>query len=439
MTDQLNIRCDGWLNYLPDDDGEGTVATRLRICVGEYLVTRNISKRGGGESEAINVSLLPLAEFLTNAWWPLLYEPLRPSFTREFQVRHRLDTGMRGYSFPALALCSAGESSVVIDWATIENPHSTISFLTLPPAEPVQLDRQQVEFALMDLVESVLERLDKANYRRQSLREAWNRIQTTMAEPEELAYCVAAGRLGLDPYDSGAPDLAQLAEGISDELFGDLTDAVELDELGAAADWLREIEPRLALFPEVELRGFGNPVGDNLDSPAWATGEASAISLLTNSGLRTLHPRRAVEELLGDAIFARGVAREDGPKSLTAITRRLESSALIATIARSARQRRFRACAATYLAWTSLPGEDRAATEAITRRQQASRAFAAEMLAPKDALLERANRSGFDSDDLEELASDFVCPYPTVMWQAHRAGIPLRGVELPFVDRMRII
>jgi hypothetical protein len=439
MTDLLTLRRDGWLNYLPNDDGEGSVATRLRISVGKALITRNISKRAGGESEAVNVSLLPLAEFLTKAWWPLLYEPLRPSFTRAFQVRHRLDTGMRGYSFPAIALCSGGEKSIVADWASIGNPHSPISFLTPAPVEPIQLDRQQTEFALMDLVESVLERLDGANLRRQLLREAWSRIEGSMAEPDELGYCITAGRLGLDPYDPDAPDLAHLAKGLPDELFGDLSDAVELNELGTAVGWLREVEPRLARFPEVQLSSFGAPVEDDLDHPAWTPGEASAIALRVNSGLRNEPPRKAVEELLGAAAFPGGEVAAVGPNALTAVIRRLENSARIATVARSARQRRFRACAATYVAWTSVAGEDRASTEAITRRQQASRAFAAEMLAPKDALLDRAPRHGFDSDDLEDIASDFVCPYPTVMWQAHRAGIALRGVELPFVDRMRII
>src|SRR3984957_5518618 len=209
MTDLLTLQRDGWLNYLPDDDGEGSAATRLRISVGNAFITRNISKRAGGESEATNVSVLPLAEFLTKAWWPLLYEPLRPSFTRAFQVRHRLDTGMRGYSFPAIALCSGGEKSIVVDWATIENPHSPISFLTPAPAEPIQLDRQRTEFALMDLVESVLERLDRANPRRQLLREGWSRIQTSMAEPDELGYCMAGGRLRPRPYVPRAPHFAR--------------------------------------------------------------------------------------------------------------------------------------------------------------------------------------------------------------------------------------
>ena len=181
------------------------------------------------------------------------------------------------------------------------------------------------------------------------------------------------------------------------------------------------------------------PVDDDLDHPAWVAGDASAMVLRAYSGLRNEHPKRVVEELLGAAAFPGGEIAKAGPNALTAIIRRLEDSTRIATVAKSALQRRFRACAATYIAWTSAAGEDRASTEAITRCRQASRAFAAEMLAPKDALIDRAPRHGFDSDDLEDIAGEFVCPYPTVMWQAHRAGIALRGVELPFVDRMRII
>jgi len=438
MTALLTLHRDGWLNFAPGDDGEGLTSTRLRISAGDAVITRNISKRAGGESEAVNVSLLPLAEFLTDTWWPLLYEPLRPSFTRAFRIRHRLDTGMRGYAFPALALCSGGENAVVLDWANLELVHSPLSFLTVPPTEPVQLDRQQAEFALMDLVETVLERLPGSNVRRQKLWEGWERLRSSMADPDELGYCIVAGRLGFDPYDSDGLDLEQMTRGISDELFRDLSEAVELDQLAGATDWLRDLEPRLALFPEIKLGGFGTPVSDDLNYPAWAAGEASAIGLRAYTGLRGETPRRAVEELFGATIFG-AQAGEEGPSTITGIARRLGDSARIALIAKSARQRRFRACTAGYLAWTSQPGEDRAATEAFTRRQQASRAFAAEMMAPRDVLIEMAPRYGFDSDDLETIASDFICPYPTVMWQAHRAGIPLRGVELPFADRPRIL
>ncbi len=438
MTGSLDLHRDGWLNTSEDDD-ESRAVTRLRISVDSSLISRNISKRGGMESEAINISLLPLANFLAKSWWPLLYEPLRPSLSASFRIRHRLDSGVRGYAFPSLALWSGGDHTTVIDWASFENPYATISFVASTPDEPVQLDRDLVEFAFIDLIEAVLERIKGDRGQGRELVDAWERVRCSIADPDEFNYCTTAGRLGLDPYDPETPDLSVWAQGISEKLFADLSEAVELEELGQASAWLRETEPRLQVFPEISLASFGVPVADDLNAPAWAAGEASAFALRRSTGLSSESPRRTLDELLGATIAAGGEIANRGPDSVTALVRRLDHSARIGTIARSARQRRFRACAGTYMAWTAGVGEDRAATEAFTRRQQASRAFAAEMLAPKDALIARAPRNGFDGDDLDEIASEFVCPYTTVMWQALRAGIALRGVELPPVQRPQVV
>jgi hypothetical protein len=435
----LQFQRDGWLPSAENSDSEGSSLTRLRIRAGETLVTRNYSKRGGGESEAVNVSMLPLANFLANTWWPLLYEPLRPYFTRSFQARHRLDTGMRGYSFPAMALCSAGENAIALDWVSLENPHSTISFVAPSPAEPIQLDRNATEIALMDLVQATLERVPTTSPERQALYDNWNRVVESLNDPDERSYCVIAGRLGLDPYDPDGPNLEQFASGLRDELFADVSEAAEVSELESTTAWLRDAVARMAMFSEVDVSQFGPPPVDDLLHPAWATGEASALAVRVNTGHRNEHPRMTVDNLLGDVVHrARELGRR-GPETVTAVFKRSDDNARIVTVSKTARQRRFRACSAAYLAWTAQPGEERAATVALTRRQQASRAFAAEMVAPQDVLIERAGNSGFDSDDLEALASEFVCPFATVMWQAHRAGIRLRGVDLPTGPMLRVI
>lgn len=435
MTDTLRIIKDGW-PAASADEAEAQAFTRLRIAIGDSLVTRNISKRGGGESEAITTSLLPLAEFLADGWWPLLYEPQRPKITDAFRARHRLDTGMRGYAFPAVALWSGGESSVLADWATFRNQHAQVSFIESRPDEIVQLQREPVETDLMDLVETVIERVGGIA---PDLVDAWERVRRSIADPDEFNYCIAAGRLGLDPYNPDGPDLAELAAGIQEPLFQDISEVVEVDDLGATAEWTREQELRLKLFPETDLSAFGDFVRDELRYPAWHAGQASAELLRAHTGVPTEDPRAAVDELLGGVIADGGELTQDGPAGVNALLHRSGSTAQIGPVAKSARQRRFRALAATYLAWTSTDGEDRAATEANTRRQQASRAFAAEMVAPRQALLARATRDGFDDDDLISLAGHFVCPYETIKWQAHRAGIRLRGIELPRPYRAPIL
>jgi hypothetical protein len=434
MSDDFELIRDGWLGSA--DDAEARTITRLRVSIGGDLITRNVSKRGGGETEAINTSLLPLAEFLAKNWWPLLYEPVRPNITDAFRVRHRLDSGMRGYAFPPLALWSGGERTIVADWASFKNPFATISFLATRPEEPIQLNRDHAEISLMDLIESVVERAGSGAV---ELLTAWDQVKHSISDPNELAYCSAAGRLGLDPYDPDSPDLSAWADGIPETLFSDVSEIAEIDALPQTTAWLRENEATLKIFPETDLSYFGKPAADDLNNPGWQAGQDSAELLRANAGVQTENPRKAISDLLGGVISEAGVLQQLGPEGLSAIVQRLGSSARLGIIARSSRQRRFRACAAVYMAWTATDGEDRAATDAFTRRQQASRAFAAEMVAPRQALLARDTKNGFDGEDLENLAKDFICPYETVKWQALRAGIKLRGVDLPLASRPTIV
>jgi hypothetical protein len=65
------------------------------------VLTRAFSKHGGGETEAMNLPLLPLASYIAKTWWPLLYEPLRTHRDETFLARHRLDLPMHGYVGPS--------------------------------------------------------------------------------------------------------------------------------------------------------------------------------------------------------------------------------------------------------------------------------------------------------------------------------------------------
>ena len=435
MSNEFEITRDGWLNTSSADAEERTI-TRLTISVSESVITRNVSKRGGGDSDAINTSLLPVAQFISDNWWALLHEPVRPNITDQFRARHRLDTGARSYAFPALAVWSGGERTVVADWASFGNPYATISFITPKPDEPSQLARDVVEDSLMDLVETVLERTGSAA---DEMRSSWDCVSHSIADSDERNYCITAGRLGLDPYDPESPDLTVWTDGIGEALFKDVSEIVEVENLSATSTWLRENEIRLKIFPETNLSHFGISAKDDHKQASWVAGVESAKILQAAVGMDVEKPRGSVDQILGGLVADGGELSTMGPAGVTALIQRLGSSARIGTVARSSRQRRFRGCAAVYMAWTAADGEDRATTEALTRRQQASRAFAAEMVAPREALLARANRNGFDDEYLQDLAGEFICPYETVMWQAWRAGIPLRGINMMRPQRALVL
>jgi Zn-dependent peptidase ImmA (M78 family) len=81
------------------------------------------------------------------------------------------------------------------------------------------------------------------------------------------------------------------------------------------------------------------------------------------------------------------------------------------------------------MAWRAGSNGDAAATSATTWRQQASRAFAAELLAPAALLKERAGKTGLTRDTLQRLANEWMCPQLAIIHQAENHKIPLKGVD----------
>jgi hypothetical protein len=82
-----------------------------------------------------------------------------------------------------------------------------------------------------------------------------------------------------------------------------------------------------------------------------------------------------------------------------------------------------------YLAWASAGSGYPLVTTATTYRQQASRAFAAEMICPAEYLsAEVRDEAGLTTDQIADIAEKFDCPFNVVRHQAENHGIALRGV-----------
>jgi hypothetical protein len=235
---QLRIHRDGWLEGNLDDDDEARTFARILISIGDTILTRNLSARDGGDSDAINVPLLPLAQSLADSWWRLLYEPFRAGAGAGFRARHRLDVPMHGYAFPKVALCSGGNATLLAAWSQAPEEHARIEFLAPAPASPEAVARDQGEEMLMDVVQTVLARLDPKKPAYDLLATAWDRVRTSISDYGELAYCQAAGRLGIDPYDPSGPDLTPFTSHISETLFEDISDAAFVEELLETTEWV---------------------------------------------------------------------------------------------------------------------------------------------------------------------------------------------------------
>lgn len=188
---------------------------------------------------------------------------------------------MRGFAFPSITVWSGDERTIMTDWASFENPFSTVSFLTASPQEPIRLQGEAIELGLMDLVETVVEKVRDARDGGRDLVEAWGLVSESIANPGETSYCAAAGRLGIDLYDPDEIDLTPVKGSIPGQLFGDVLEIVAIDDLVATASWIRDAEARLKLFPETDISYFGAQTEDNLtDKPAVTSGHRGKSAAL---------------------------------------------------------------------------------------------------------------------------------------------------------------
>ena len=399
------------------------------VSVGDQLLSATFDPETGEMAAGSRLPAIVLSEGLVRYWWPLLYEPQRtperqPRRDEKFEARHRLDSFTPGYVFPSIGVWSGGET-IVIGLFRPDMRFQKQRFV-LPEHEPWSFARGEVEEPLGKLIEATLQRVGRHNGRAALLRDDWDRIVASLHDPEEKEWCTNAGRLGLDPYDPELIDLGRVSEGISQALFSDICEASEPENLVRTCDWVRTMLAKVRTVKPFSIRDFGGAPYRDLTRPGYKNGQ-EAVQHLRNRLDLPLDPRAALEKLFDGADSSR--AYEANAASIEGLARRQGSEIRISVPAHSVRQQRFRMCRATYLAWRAGSDSEVAATPAETWRQQASRAFAAELLAPAELLKQRFGRSGLNARVIERLADEWQCPPRTIVHQAENNRIPVTGVE----------
>jgi hypothetical protein len=420
-----------WLRGNLDDELDAKTFAAFRIDVDGRTITQLYDRVAEGERDYVKVPLYPLALGVAEKWWRLLYEPRKSNENRDtVAAHHYLDAYLPGFVFPPVSLWSGGDNALALESASVQSEHSTFQFLhsDLPA---MVIARDDLEGDLFRLVQAAIERIGECPLGR-DLRQSWDRVLSSLGDEDERKYCKAAGRLGVDPYDPDAEDISIFTKGLSEHLFSDICEAAHPVEIRAATDWARESALHLGELPELGVCLLGDSRLPAPTEKVWHHGYETARAMRRKIGLEGLRPRAVVDKLFGVMVRADGkIIDGESPPAIEAIANRKNGHMRVALPKTSARMRRFRLCRALYLASRTTNEDSSAVTTATTLSQQASRAFAAELLAPADLLRELASQSGLTSDKIEKFASESVCPEATVIWQAHNHNIPLRGVGLP--------
>ena len=423
---------------------------RLVIEADGRLVTEAVHDASDSLRGGIHGSAFPLARWIAENWWFLLNESYRfPARyasrdlartlqDRAWAQRHSLLAAREGGALPDLTL-HRDEEKVVARW-TPDGIASVPPPLRFIGEGEVHLDVADAEGGLAEAVQAVMDRLEEFEEPEvRAFRRDWAAIAE--ATEQESRLCEWSARLGIDPFDPEeltdelAETLPGLVSGLDTPLRDDLLDAERPQTLQRDMEWLRRAEalaadagsarnheptfqPGSHLPPIEGLAVARDPEAVRPDTgtgTAYGLGYACAASLRRHLSPADGHePIGDMDEILVRLGWAQSPSRtmEPEPESpLEAAVTRSGDGAPVAIVGNADADTsgcRFRLARSIFFRHFSRNREAgrRLVTEAHTREQRASRAFAAEFLAPAAGLSQHLG-GRVSSREIDDLAHHY--------------------------------
>lgn len=371
-----------------------------------------------------------LAEWIAENWWPLLWEPRKSeveSDDQAFLSRHSFLAAQHGFALPKVLIVPFGKF-VQISASSREAIFADVRFRNGGLAT---IDRANVEGELRKFVESVLSRLATYRIEDTPLQDAWTMLSET--SDEEFQFCRFSGALGLSPYeidDATASLIEALLPSLGERQLMDLClvsssqDFPSVAKVAQQAAALTEGADTSTLEP---LNSAPVPA-DNTSIPAYRRGVHAATMVRRRLGISDTDPRgasRVFEALNINTGFRGKQIKNDDELSITGAVVKDSSDMRLALLQSTEIKRRFAAARAIFSAWSSEhESESRLLTSAVTRDQQANRAFAAELTAPKAFIRSKSAKGGrLTQSALFDLADDLQISPDVVAKQASNNGI----------------
>lgn len=385
----------------------------------------------GAHGERIEIPAFPLAEWIAENWWSILYEPEKGERSKSdpaFKARHWFGTAREGFALPDAWMHSSGRGTVRLSADASFFPFARLAMRNTCDAS---IRTEDAERELTSFIDSVIDRLDQKGVRDTNLHSIWSAFKHL--DLDERRFCRLLGALGMSPY-SASPDLAELLTkilgGASESVTEDFCEAAdEGDILDAAADMVQTLRA-LETEPELDLTALFRLYSRVERTPkkaavnaARAARERFRIEPYDPQGGEAFLSSLALQPI----IYDREGTREIEEPVLHGSLRRQANQLQFNLIRKQVSARRFDAARACYLAWIQTSDGDRLVTRARVPDQQASRIFAAEILAPIDYIRSRTRNNILSPYGVAAIADELKISGAIVSWQASHNGISAVG------------
>jgi len=401
-----------WLSNPPGVRAPELAATwgSCEISVNGRTVTLVEDALTGFSRRFIVGSLYPLAEWIAFNWWPLQYDLRAADFlgrhlrvaadqgSVRFQRNHDISQAGDGFAWPSMWITPTGVGSLV-RWDASDG-NGRVRFVS---AGSARVDTGELMETLARFVDQVLDRLGEEGIQDTALNKEWNAMRS--ADSEEAEFCRSAASLGLDPFQVD-PDVSGSMIEAYDLLeprdFEVLMSSAEPSRLGRDIEWIRMAAAKLldssSRTPSIDrlrsLRGRVPPI--RLGAP-WKTGYEAATAV------RNLLQVSVDERLELDSYVP--VSFLDGPDSgLIAVAGCWSDFSSVALGARRgiAGQRFVQARSMWRFINQESDNNKILIGHGYTPFQQAERAFAAELLAPAEAIKHQLDEGLSDPEVIAE-------------------------------------
>jgi hypothetical protein len=424
-----------WLSAVSEikpSEADATLCS-LQIKIGPHSVTDFRDDRDR-VSPNLEIPAYYLAEWIAENWWPLLWEPRKTEDdgdNADFLSRHSFLSAQHGFALPKILIVPIGRS-IQVSASARDVQLADVRFLrggleTLPHAA--------VEQELRRFVSEVAGRLSESRIKDTYLQDAWQLILDTDSDEEQ--FCRFAGALGISPYDiddATASLIERLLPNLGERSLMDLCLVSPVQSFPSVA---MLAEKAVALTKNVSpstlspLESLSAPK-DNTSVPAYRRGIRAAELLRMRLGIKDTDPHggtRIFEKLSIDTRHRTDTPNNLDEPSITGAVVRDESEMKVALLQSLETKRRFAGARAIFSAWAAdTPNESRFLTSAVTRDQQANRAFAAEITAPRSLIKSKATRGRLTQNAVYDIAADLQIGLDVVQKQALNNGIQVAQI-----------
>jgi hypothetical protein len=397
---------------------------RFKMTVGDRSITAYQTEKGD-KSSHLTVPVYYLVEWLALNWWSFLYEPRKlegESAEHDFRTRHWLGTPRNGFALPDVTFSPVGDKIEIMARPTF------LRFAQLNFVESItsSIATADVRSQFSAFIDQVLDRLREKGINSSEAHKAWQLVKETSVEEEE--YCRLIGSLGLSPYvNHPAIDdvMEEIAGKISNSMLIDLCDATNIANFNHAAQLTDTISQALAHAKPVRLHDLLDVAKpSDLTARAYEWGYRATDAARAALGIAHDDPSGSnafFEHLQFDPNIGTEVGSEAVP--ISGAVEREDDDMRLAVVGATPAHRKFAAARASFLTWSHAKTSSRLVTIARTRDQQASRAFAAELLAPAKYLKKRlGNRTDVSPFTLDKISEEMGIAPTVVRHQATNHG-----------------